>query len=88
MPFISEQARQNFPLLYNNKDTKGQGLYRGVVVTRRLALQEFKSSRLQEEKHQSNIVDYLFINMHSIIFKNILCIEVHQMIIAYRMLAI
>ena len=64
MLYISEQARQNFPLLYNIKDTKGQDLYRGVVVIRKLTLQEFKkSSRLQEEKRQSNTVNYLFINM-------------------------
>ena len=73
MLYFSEQARQNFALLYNNKDTKGQGLYRGVVVTRRLALQKFKkSSRLQEEKRQSNTVDYLFINMYSFTKKYIM----------------
>ena len=67
MLYISEQAPQNFRLLYNNKDTKGQSLYRGVVVTRRLSLQEFKkSSILQEEKRQSNTVDHLFINMYSL----------------------
>ena len=41
------------------------GLYRGVVVTRRLAVQKFKkSSRLQEDK--SNTIDYLFINIYSL----------------------
>ena len=61
MLYISEQARQNFPLLYNYNNNKTRRL---IVVTRRLAIQEFKkSSRLQEEK--SNTVDYLFINMYS-----------------------
>ena len=60
MLYISKQARQNFPLLYKNKDT----IYRGVVATI-LESWRFKSSRLQEEKRQPNTVDYLFINMYS-----------------------
>ena len=38
--------------------------------------EEYKSSRLQEGKRQSNIIDCLFINMYSIVLKNILCIAV------------
>ena len=56
MLYISEQARQNFPLVYNNKDTKA---YIGEWL--RQEGWRFKSSRLQEDKCQSNTIDYLFI---------------------------
>ena len=77
----TEQARQNFTLLYNNKDTKGQGLYRGVVVTRRLALQEFK-------KRNVNLTLLIIRLLTCIVLKNHIMNSCTSNNYCYRVLAI